>query len=77
MGIKYEVIASSGTYTNKAGEEKKRWLKMGVVMDTKNGMSIKLESVPVGWDGWAMLTEPKPREEKPRGGFDDIDDIPF
>lgn len=74
MGIKYEVIASSGTYTNKAGEEKKRWVKMGVVMDTKNGMSIKLESVPVGWDGWAMLTEPKPKDA-PKG-FDD-DEVPF
>ena len=75
MGIKYEVIASSGTYTNKAGEEKKRWVKMGVVMDTQNGMSIKLESVPVGWDGWAMLTEPKPKDA-PKAGFDD-DEVPF
>jgi hypothetical protein len=74
MGIKYEVIASSGTYTNKAGEEKKRWVKMGVVMDTRNGMSIKLESVPVGWDGWAMLTEPK-QKDAPKG-FDD-DEVPF
>lgn len=75
MGIKYEVIASSGTYTNKAGEEKKRWVKMGVVMDTKNGMSIKLESVPVGWDGWAMLTEPKQQKDAPKA-FDD-DEVPF
>jgi hypothetical protein len=75
MGIKYEVIASSGTYTNKAGEEKKRWVKMGVVMDTRNGMSIKLESVPVGWDGWAMLTEPK-QKDAPKAGFDD-DEVPF
>jgi len=74
MGIKYEVIASSGTYTNKAGEEKKRWVKLGVVMDTKNGMSIKLESVPVGWDGWAMLTEPK-QKDAPKA-FDD-DEVPF
>lgn len=74
MGIRYEVIASSGTYTNKAGEEKKRWVKMGVVMDTKNGMSIKLESVPIGWDGWAMLTEPK-QKDAPKS-FDD-DEVPF
>ena len=78
MGIKYEVIAAVETYTNKAGEEKKRWNKIGVVMETAKGLSLKMETVPVNWNGWAMLSEPKPREEKPKtGGFDDLDDMPF
>jgi len=63
MGIKYEVVANGGTYTNKNGEEKKRWVKCGVVMENDRGLSLKMESVPVGWDGWAILSEPR---EKPQ-----------
>lgn len=72
MGIKYEVVANGGTYTNKNGEEKKRWVKCGVVMENDRGLSLKMESIPVGWDGWAILSEPR---EKPQGGNDG--DIPF
>ena len=71
MAIKYEVVANGGTYTNRNGEEKKRWIKCGVVMETDKGMSIKMENIPVGWDGWAILSEPR---EKPQ----QLDsDVPF
>jgi len=70
MGIKYEVVANGGTYTNKNGEEKKRWVKCGVVMENDRGLSLKMESVPVGWDGWAILSEPR---EKPQND----DSVPF
>lgn len=63
MPIAYELIATTGTYTNKQGEEKKRWQKIGVVMQTAKGLSMKLEAVPVGWDGWATLAEPKPKTD--------------
>mgnify|MGYP006275817187 CR=1 FL=1 len=65
MPLAYEVIASTGTYTNKQGEERKRWQKIGVVMQTSKGLTLKLEAVPVNWDGWATLAEPKPREDAP------------
>lgn len=65
MPVAYEVIAVTGTYTNKQGEEKKRWQKIGVVMQGKNGLTLKMESVPVAWDGWATLAEPKAKEEMP------------
>jgi hypothetical protein len=65
MPVAYEVIASTGTYTNKQGEEKKRWQKIGVVMQGKNGLTLKMESVPIGWDGWATLAEPKAKDEMP------------
>ena len=65
MPVAYEVIAVTGTYTNKQGEEKKRWQKIGVVMQGKNGLTLKMESVPIGWDGWATLAEPKAKEEMP------------
>ena len=65
MPIAYEVIATTGTYTNKQGEEKKRWQKIGVVMQGKSGLTLKMESVPVGWDGWATLAEPRQKEDAP------------
>ena len=81
--IKYEVIASTGTYTNKQGEEKKRWQKCGIVMETKNGgLALKMEVIPVGGEGWFMLTEPKAKDDAPRqsqsAALGDIEsDIPF
>jgi hypothetical protein len=82
--IKYEIIASTGTYKSKTGEEKKRWLKCGVVMETKNGgLAMKLEAIPMGSDGWFTLTEPKEYEAKkdsgkePRNIAEVDDDVPF
>lgn len=62
MAVVYEVSAKSGTYTNKDGEEKTRYIKMGVVIETKNGLALKLETIPVAFDGWAYLNEPKEKE---------------
>jgi len=77
---KYDVVAVTGTYKDSNGNEKRRYLNIGAVIATQNGFSLKLEAVPVGWDGWAYLNEPKPREAAPRQpvdaeGFDD--QIPF
>lgn len=87
MSVKYEVTAITGKYTDREGNEKNRYAKLGVVIDSRNGPMLKLESVPIGWDGWAYLNEPKPREDrqsrrqesKPEqtGGFEDDSDIPF
>lgn len=63
MAIIHKVVATAGSYTDKDGNEKKRYVDMGVVMETKNGPMLKLEAIPVGWDGWAYLNDPKPREE--------------
>lgn len=69
MPVAYEVIATTGSYTNKNGEEKKRWQKIGVVMQGNKGLTLKMESIPVGWDGWATLAEPRRK--------DDDDSAPF
>lgn len=77
MKVKYEVVAVTGKYTNGAGEEKKRYLKCGVVLEGDKGLSLKLEAVPVGADGWFYLFEPKQKEERqqsrpaPEPDFDD------
>lgn len=52
-------------YKDSQGNEKKRYHNVGVVMSTRNGDMLKLESLPIGWDGWAYLNDPKEREDKP------------
>jgi hypothetical protein len=88
MAIKYDVICKNGSYTDKTGAEKTKWLKAGICMETKQGgLAIKLESLPVGFDGWLTLSEPKEKDNfKPRGNDemprsriqdDDFDSVPF
>lgn len=62
MARKYEVTAVTGKYTDNNGQEKNRYLTIGAVIEGRNGLMLKLEAVPVGWDGWAYLNEPKPRD---------------
>lgn len=66
--------------------DKTHWKQIGVVIQTEKGFSLKLESVPVAWDGWAQLFEPKAKESAAptapaaagAGRFDDMtDDVPF
>jgi hypothetical protein len=64
---KYDIVAITGKYKDRDGNEKSRYMNIGAVIETQNGLSIKLEAVPVGWDGWAYLNEPKPREEAQQG----------
>lgn len=78
--LKYEVSVAQ-----KGKDDKTYWRRIGVVLQSDKGFSLKLESIPVGWDGWAQLFEPKPREEtrpapaaKQPGSFDQMDDdIPW
>ena len=65
MSRKYEVTVITGKYTDKNGQEKSRYQTIGAVIETKNGPMLKLEAVPIAWDGWAYLNEPK-REEGER-----------
>lgn len=59
---KFDVVAITGKYQDRDGNDKNRYTNIGVVIETDKGLSLKLEAVPVGWDGWAGLYEPKPRE---------------
>lgn len=85
MSLEYEVNAKIGVDKN----DKAVFRKIGAVIKTKDGVyMLKLETIPViGWDGWAYLNPPKPKEDRPPqrqsparsgGVFDDmVDDIPF
>jgi hypothetical protein len=75
MSVEFEVVTSTGTYM-KDGEEKKRWLKCGVIFKSEKGnYSMKLEAIPTksSEDGmWFALFVPKPREDsQQQQGFRD------
>ena len=81
-----EISCIVGEYTNSQGEKKKRYQRIGSVIETKNGPMLKLDVIPLregGWDGWAYMNDPRPQEgqDQPRrksSGFDDMsDDVPF
>lgn len=65
---KYEAVATIGKYTDRNGQEKKRYINVGTVFEDDQGrLSLKLDAVPVGqeWSGWISFFEPKPREMSP------------
>jgi hypothetical protein len=84
----HDAVATVGTYMDRSGNEKKRYINIGsVFIDDEGRQSLKLDSVPVTpeWSGWVSFYEPKEREsssqqERPvaqnyRDG--DGGDIPF
>ena len=85
MAILKEVVCIIGKYTDKNGQEKNQYLNIGKVIETKTGSQmIKLDSIPVGFDGWAYLNDPRPRDDNKGNSapqndapFDDSDSIPF
>ncbi len=86
MAVMFKVSATTGTYI-KDGQEKKRYADIGVVLETRAGPMLKLETIPVNWDGVAFLNDPNKRSDgkvaptKQEAGLpsDDFadDDIPF
>jgi hypothetical protein len=61
MATIYEVTVRAGTY-QKDGQEKIKYQRIGSVIETKKGLMLKLDQVPLvegGWEGWAYLFEPK------------------
>jgi single-strand DNA-binding protein len=55
-----DIAAPVGKYI-KDGDEKTRWMKIGVLMKTDRGFRIKLDAIPVGGgqDGlWLSVFEP-------------------
>lgn len=81
MALKYEAKARVGTYTNQNGEEKPNWVRVGAVFETSKGLSMKMDAVPVGFDGWISFFEPKPKDgSKPAqapGNTIEDDEVPF
>ena len=79
-----EISCIVGEYTNSQGEKKKRYQRIGSIIETKNGPMLKLDVIPLregGWDGWAYMNDPRPQEgqAQPRRQASEFvsDDIPF
>lgn len=87
----HDAVYAGEKYTDREGNEKTRYVNIGAMFTRDDGSQcMKLESVPVGFNGWINFYEPKPREGEPAqrtrpqrtaapkdaGGFED-DEIPF
>lgn len=77
-----EITVISGNYKNSKGEQKNRYQKIGVIIDTKNGDMLKLDSMPLiegGWNGYAYINEPRFKDDvsAKNDGFPKDDDVPF
>jgi hypothetical protein len=81
----YEVTVITGEYKNKDGDTKKRYQRIGSVIETKLGPMLKLDSTPIvenGWSGWAYLNEPKDEQNNQSqrarpAQRESFDDVPF
>ena len=82
MATKWLAKVANGTYTDKSGKEQTSWLTIGKVIEKQNGkLVLKLDCVPVAFDGWVQFFDP-PADDKskstPTKDFADIaDDVPF
>ena len=76
----FDLMVAQGSYTNNAGEQKTRWLKIGTIMTTQAGkQAMKLDCLPLNadWDGWVQMFTPNQDPKnlktadapKPDGGF--------
>lgn len=65
---KFDAVYSGEKYTDREGNEKTRFINCGVVFENDKGqLSMKIESLPVGFNGWLNFYEPKADNEKQAG----------
>lgn len=77
-----EISVITGQFTNGQGQTKNRYQRIGSIIDTKNGEMLKLDTIPLkegGWDGWAFINDPRPKEPKEQKfqGLPPDDDMAF
>jgi hypothetical protein len=93
MGMKktFDAVYAGEKYTDREGNEKTRFVNIGALFTRDDGsITLKLESIPVGFNGWINFYTPKPKDgehqqrERPRrssapaqSSSDPDDDIPF
>ena len=74
-----EISCIVGEYTNSSGQNKKRYQRIGSIIETRNGPMLKLDVIPLkegSWDGWAYINDPKPKDGY-QGLPKDEDDLAF
>lgn len=76
MAKLYDIRAKIGEY-EKDGETKGRYVTIGAVVQTKAGAKmIKLDTIPVSWEGFAYLSEPLKQKESGTSNSDSNDIVP-
>ncbi len=59
----HDAVYAGEKYTDREGNEKTRYTNVGALFTRDDGsMTMKLESVPVGFTGWINFYEPKPKD---------------
>lgn len=75
-----KLVVAAGNYTVQ-GQEKTRWIEIGRVLKAPNGYKVKLDTIPVGWNGWAEMVDIEPRQAAPakvsKAEVVAADDLPF
>lgn len=82
-----QAVAANGSYTDKEGNEKTRWVTCGTLFSKDNGdLSLKLDAVPIGTDfeGWINFFDFRDSSEVSTGrsagtsqSSVDDDEVPF
>jgi hypothetical protein len=75
--VSKEISCIVGEYRNSEGQTKKRYQRIGSVIETKSGPMLKLDVIPLregGWDGWAYMNDPKPQDDRRTKQVDQLDD---
>lgn len=66
---KFDAVYSGEKYTNRDGEEKTRFINCGVVFENDKGqLSMKLETLPIGFNGWLNFYPPKEQDNTKQAG---------
>jgi hypothetical protein len=68
MTVYKELVVATGKYTNAQGEEKTRWSRIGRIMKSEKGYKMKIDTIPLEWNGWAEMVEPEQRNAQAAGG---------
>ena len=82
MAIKFYIKAPVSEYQDKEGNTKKKYQSIGIILETKNGLMLKLETIPLFSlkDGYliAYLNDHEPvKDAFPKSLADIPDDVPF
>ena len=68
MSKLYDVTVPNGTYTDRNGQEKTAWLRVGAVIENKNGnLNLILNAIPApvtGREKLAWMMNPFPVEQR-------------
>lgn len=63
----HDAVYAGEKYTDRDGNEKTRYVNVGALMARDDGsLTMKLEAIPVGFNGWINFYEPKPKDGEQR-----------